>query len=146
MKRLALVGFLLFALTSCAGKENFTSLADGPCSANQKSAITEHVSAQLQAFAKEDWKKAFSFSSKSFQSTFTLDDFTAIIENDYSVLVSNQGYTFGQCSISNEEILQGVEIKLPNSTAAITYQLSVEEQQLGIIAARFTNPEDALAA
>ena len=133
------------SMTACASEETLESLADGPCTAEQKIAITGHISSQLQAFAKEDWKKAFSYSSPSFQGTFSLEDFTTIITNDYSVLVSNQGYSFGQCSISGEEILQSVEIELPNSTADITYQLSVENTKLGIIAARFSNPEDVLA-
>jgi len=146
MKRLLLIGALALSLTSCGSTATFDSLADGPCTANQKIAVTAHVSYQLQAFANEDWEKAFSYSSPTFQSTFSLEDFTTIITSDYTVLVSNQGYSFGECSISNEEILQGVEINLPNSTAAITYQLSIENTKLGIIAARFSNPEDALAA
>jgi predicted component of type VI protein secretion system len=146
MKRLLLICALALSLTSCASTATFDSLADGPCTANQKIAVTAHVSSQLQAFANEDWEKAFSYSSPSFQSTFSLDDFTGIITSDYTVLVSNQGYSFGECLISNEAILQGVEIRLPNSSAAITYQLSIENTKLGIIAARFSNPEDALAA
>jgi hypothetical protein len=145
MRKVALVGLLVVSLTACSSKGNFESLADGPCTTEQRIAITGHISSQLQAFANEDWKKAFSYSSPSFQGTFTLEDFTTIITNDYSVLVSNQGYDFGECSISNEEILQAVEIELPNSTADITYQLSVENTKLGIIAARFSNPEDVLA-
>ena len=146
MKKAALVGFLLITLTACANKDSLEVLSDGPCTANQKNIITSHISSQLQAFANEDWNKAFTYSSPSFQETFTLEDFTTIITSDYSVLVSNQGYSFGECSILNEEILQAVEIKLPNSTADITYQLSVENTKLGIIAARFSTPDDFLPA
>ena len=146
MKKVAFVGLLLLLLSGCASKEVFESLADGPCTAKQKSAITTHVTSQLQAFANEDWEEAFTYSSPSFQEVFTVELFTAIIKNEYSVLVSNLGYSFGECSISNEEILQSVKIELPNSTSAITYQLSVENTKLGINAARFSTPGDFLAA
>lgn len=92
--------------------------------------------------ADEDWEEAYSFAAASFQKVITLEDFKTIIESDYSVLVSNQGYSFGNCAIAGEEIAQLVNITLPNSSASITYVLSVEEEKIGIVAARFSTPED----
>ena len=96
--------------------------------------------------ANEDWPKAYSFAAQSFQKIISIEDFQLIIEGDYPVLVSNQGYSFGNCTISGEEISQLVNIKLPNSSSSITYVLSVEEEKIGIVAARFSTPEDIQSA
>ena len=146
MKRLLLVGLLLLSLTGCSSQSGFKALKDGPCSKSQAAAVSHHISAQLQAMADEDWKSAYSFAAKSFQQTFKLEEFSAIIESDYPVLVSNQGYSFGNCTISGEEISQLVNIELPNSSSSITYMLSVEEEKIGIVAARFSTPEDIQSA
>jgi hypothetical protein len=146
MERFTVLILLLLSLTACSSNQAFELLSDGQCSVTQKSEITSNISSQLQAFAKENWEGAYSYSSESFRQTFSVRDFTAIITDDYSVLVSNQGYSFGLCSISNREIFQAVEIDLPNSSVSIIYQLTVEKKKLGIVAARFSSPEDSLNA
>jgi predicted component of type VI protein secretion system len=146
MKRSLLVGLLLLSLTGCSSQSGFKALEDGPCSKAQATKVSQHVSSQLQAMANEDWEDAYSFAAGSFQKVITLEDFRTIIESDYSVLVSNQGYSFGNCTISGEEIAQLVNIELPNSSASITYVLSVEEEKIGIVAARFSTPEDIQSA
>ena len=146
MKRVLLVGALLLCLTSCSSENNFQALADGPCSKDQAQQVSQHISGQLQAMANEDWPKAYSFAAQSFQKIISIEDFQLIIEGDYPVLVSNQGYSFGNCTISGEEISQLVNIKLPNSSSSITYVLSVEEEKIGIVAARFSTPEDIQSA
>ena len=145
MKYVAALAALIF-LTGCSSQSGFAALEDGPCSKSQAKLVSQHVSSQLQAMADEDWEEAYSFAAKSFQETFKLEEFSAIIESDYSVLVSNQGYSFGNCAISGEEIAQLVNIELPNSSASITYVLSVEEEKIGIVAARFSTPEDIQSA
>jgi cephalosporin hydroxylase len=92
--------------------------------------------------ANEDWKKAYTYAAPSFQKVFALKEFQQIIEGDYPVLVSNQGYSFGACAISGAEISQVVKIQLPSTSSSITYTLSVEEEKIGIIAARFSTPEE----
>lgn len=142
MKRVALVGLLLLSLTSCARQESFQSLADGPCSKGQAKQVSQHISAQLQAMADEDWLKAYTYAAPSFQKAITVEDFQIIIEGDYPVLISNQGYSFGNCTISGSEFSQVVKIELPNNSASITYALSVEEEKIGIVAARFSTEEE----
>jgi len=142
MKRSLFVGLLLLSLSGCSSQSGFQALEDGPCSKSQSAAVSQHVSSQLQAMADEDWLKAYTYAAPSFQKVISVEDFQLIIEGDYSVLVSNQGYSFGNCTISGEEISQLVNIELPNSSASITYVLSVEEEKIGIVAARFSTPED----
>jgi len=142
MKRSLLIGLLLLSLSGCSSQSTFQALEDGPCSGSQAKQVSQHVSSQLQAMADEDWLKAYTYAAPSFQKAISVEDFQIIIEGDYSVLVSNQGYTFGACSISGEEISQLVNIELPNSSTSITYVLSVEEENIGIVAARFSTPED----
>ena len=146
MKRSLLVGLLLLSLTGCSGQSTFQALEDGPCSKAQAKQVSQHISSQLQAMADEDWLKAYTFAAPSFQKAISVEDFQIIIEGDYSVLVSNQGYTFANCSISGAEISQVVNIELPNSSSSITYVLSVEEEKIGIVAARFSTPEDFQSA
>jgi hypothetical protein len=146
MKRSLFVALLLLSLTGCSGQSGFKALEDGPCDKGQSKQVSEHVSSQLQAMADEDWMKAYSYAAPSFQKVITVEDFQLIIEGDYSVLISNQGYSFGNCTISGEEISQLVNIELPNSSSSITYVLSVEEEKIGIVAARFSTPEDIQSA
>jgi len=142
MKPQLLVGTLLLALTGCSTESGFKNLADGPCSKGQAKQVSQHISGQLQAMASEDWKKAYTYAAPSFQKVFALKEFQQIIEGDYPVLVSNQGYSFGTCAISGAEISQVVKIELPSTSSSITYTLSVEEEKIGIVAARFSTPEE----
>jgi hypothetical protein len=142
MKRLLIVGALLLSLTSCSSEKSFQTLADGPCSKGQAKQVSQHISGQLQAMADEDWLKAYTFAADSFQKVITIEDFQIIIEGDYPVLVSNQGYSFSTCTVSGPEISQVVKIDLPSTSSSITYTLSVEDKKLGIIAARFSTPNE----
>ena len=130
----AFIAISLFAalLTGCAQKPAFEELADGPCTGAQVELIDQHISAQIDALAKRDWKQAYSFASEDFQERVGVDQFIAIIESQYVMLINNQGYQFNQCDIAAGMIMQEVGVRSGDEVFNLTYRLSVTDNALGV--------------
>lgn len=122
-------------LTGCAQQAAFEELADGPCTGAQTELIDKHISGQIDALAKRDWKQAYSFASEDFQEGVGLDRFTEIIDSQYAMLINNQGYQFNKCTISGGTIVQEVGVRGVEEVFSLTYRLSVNGSTLGIEAA-----------
>jgi len=122
-------------LTGCAQKPAFEEIADGPCTGAQVKLIDQHISAQIDAIAEREWKLAYSFASEDFQVRVGVDQFIKIIESQYAVLISNQGYQFNQCTIAGGMIVQEVGVRSAEEVSNLTYRLSVNGSTLGIEAA-----------
>ena len=122
-------------LTGCAQPAAFEKLADGPCTDAQVKLIDQHISAQIDAIAKREWKLAYSFASEDFQVRVGVDQFIEIIEAQYAVLINNQGYQFNQCTIAGGAIVQEVGVSSEGEVSDLTYRLSVNGVTLGIEAA-----------
>ena len=123
---------MVFLLSSCSQKAAFEELADGGCSSEQKKLVEAHISSQIDALAKKDWKLAYSFASPGFRSGVEIDQFTFIIEAQYGMLVDNEGYEFGACTIANEKITQRIAVTSNAEITNLTYILSVEKEVLGV--------------
>jgi hypothetical protein len=113
----------------------FGELIDGPCSKSQATLIGRHVTGQLTAISKKDWKVAYSFAAKSFQNSISEAEFAMIIESSYGLLITNKGYAFQDCEIFDGEVLQVVLIQDDLREVVYGYQLSYVDGQLGIVAA-----------
>ncbi len=114
----------------------FGELRDGPCSKSQLTLVSRHVSGQLSAISKRDWKSAYSFAAKSFQASISEAEFAMIIESSYGLLISNKGFAFQECAIFNGEIMQGLVIQDDLQEILYGYQLSYIDNRLGIVGAR----------
>ena len=118
--------------TGCSQKAAFENLADGPCTSAQAKLIDQHISGQIDALAKKDWKLAFSYASPDFQKNVGIDQFTLIIGTQYLMLVENQGYRFNKCAIAGKAIMQEVEVTSGTEIFNLTYSLSVSGSTLGV--------------
>ena len=132
MKHLAAAIVLVLVLSGCSQKAAFEELSDGACTDAQGQLVEAHISAQIDAIAKEDWESAYSFASESFRSLVKLDQFIFVIGSQYVMLVENQGYIFSECAIANSEVTQQVEVKDESGLTNLTYTLSVKELTLGV--------------
>ena len=132
MKHLAAAIVLVLVLSGCSQKAAFEELSDGACTDAQGQLVEAHISAQIDAIAKEDWESAYSFASESFRSLVKLDQFIYVIGSQYVMLVENQGYIFSECAIANSEVTQQVEVKDESGLTNLTYTLSVKELTLGV--------------
>ena len=132
MKHWAAAIVMVLMLGGCAQKAAFEELSDGACNKAQGQLVEAHISAQIDAIAKEDWESAYSFASESFRSLVKLDQFIFVIGSQYEMLIENQGYVFSECAIINSEVTQQVEIKDESGLNNLTYTLSVKELTLGV--------------
>ena len=119
-------------LSGCSQKTAFEELSDGACTDAQGQLVEAHISSQIDAIAKEDWESAYSFASESFRSLVKLDQFIFVIDTQYGMLIENQGYVFGGCTIAKRQVIQQVEVKARSGLSNLTYTLSVKELTLGV--------------
>ena len=129
-----IVGVLvaLVSLTACAQTPAFEELADGRCNSKESGLVQEHISGQITALSKEDWKSAYSYAAPGFRKAVSIDQFTFIIGTQYQMLINNQGVEFGLCDIANKDINQVVIVTSENEIFELTYSLSFDGQALGI--------------
>ena len=134
----------LASLTACAQTTTleesapFEELADGSCNSAEGRLVQEHISGQIAALSKEDWKSAYSFAAPGFQENVGLDQFIFVITSQYQMLINNQGVEYGACDIANKEITQEVSVISENQSYKLIYSLSVMGQKLGIESASMT--------
>ena len=146
MKHLTAAIVMVLMLSGCAQKAAFEELTDGPCTKAQGQLAEAHISAQIDAIAKEEWESAYSFASPFFKSSVGLDQFIFIIGTQYEMLVKNQGYVFNRCTIVNNQITQQVGVKNKSGLANLTYTLSVKESTLGVESALLDSADTELDA
>ena len=132
MKPLIAIITMVLLLSGCSQKAAFEKLSDGACTEAQGQLVEAHISAQIDAIAKEDWESAYSFASESFRSLVKLDQFIFVIDTQYGMLIENQGYVFGGCTIAKRQVIQQVEVKARSGLSNLTYTLSVKELTLGV--------------
>ena len=123
---------MVLLLSGCSQKAAFEELSNGACTDAQGQLVEAHISAQIDAIAKEDWESAYSFASESFRSLVKLDQFIYVIETQYGMLIENIGYVFSDCTIVKNQVIQQVEVKANNGLSNLTYMLSVKESTLGV--------------
>lgn len=133
-------------LTGCAQPAAFEKLADGPCTGAQAELVDQHISGQIDSLAKGDWETAYSFASADFQARVEVEQFIAIIDSQYAMLINNQGYQFNQCTIAAGMIMQEVGVRGEEEVFNLTYRLSVNESTLGVEAAVINGVADQLSA
>jgi hypothetical protein len=139
----------LISLTACAQTSTveesapFEELADGSCNSSESRLVEEHISGQITALSKEDWKSAYSYAAPGFQKTVGLDQFIFVITSQYQMLINNQGVEYGACDIANKEITQEVSVRSESELIYLSYSLSSNNGSLGIEAASilFAQPD-----
>jgi hypothetical protein len=130
-KSIAMIAAALF-LSGCSQASPLEDLADGSCNSALVDLVDSHISGQIDALAENDWVLAHSFASDDFQSNVSVDDFTLIIGNQYSMLLENQGYQFTECTVAGSRITQEVKVQSGEQEFSLTYTLSVNGSRLGV--------------
>ena len=132
MRRLIAGCLVAVLVTGCSQKAPFEELADGPCNSAQEELVNQHISGQINALEKQDWKFAYTFASANFRGQVSLNQFIYVIGSQYSMLIENQGYSFDKCTLSASELTQEVSVTSRGRDYNLTYELSVNEEILGI--------------
>ena len=146
--RLLAAGFLTTSLllVGCASSPiSNQATTNGKCAVEQKISVTDHISSQISAFEQKNWDAAYSYASNSFQKNINLDDFQAIILNQYPFLINNSGYTFGDCTSNADGTFQNITITSKSQTYELIYNLILEDGELGILAARVLSASENVA-
>ena len=146
MRRLIAGCLIALLTTGCSQKAPFEELADGPCTSAQEELVNQHISGQINALAKQDWKLAYTFASANFRGQVSLNQFIYVIGSQYSMLIENQGYSFVKCTLAANEITQEVSVTSRGRDYNLTYELSVNEVILGIESAIIGEAETGLSA
>jgi hypothetical protein len=126
---------LSLLLSACSNPSPFTKLSDGTCSRQQKEQVADHISGQIKALAAANFEGAYKYAAKSFQQNVDLEQFSLIISNQYQMLMTYQDYTFGDCLVEQETLVQDVDVVSKNGNFTLSYQLSFEENKLGVLGA-----------
>jgi hypothetical protein len=126
---------LSLLLSACSNPSPFTKLSDGTCSRQQKEQVADHISGQIKALAAANFEGAYKYAAKSFQQNVDLEQFSLIISNQYQMLMTYQDYTFGDCLVEQETLVQDVDVVSKNGNFTLSYQLSFEEDKLGVLGA-----------
>lgn len=141
MRRIVAICAMVLLLGSCSQKAAFEELADGVCSSEQKKLVEAHISSQIDALAKKDWKLAYSYASPGFRTGVAIEQFVFIIGAQYRMLVDNEGYEFGACTIASKKLVQEVAVTSNAEITNLTYILSVDKQVLGVDSATASQPK-----
>ncbi|MCX6443041.1 MAG: DUF4864 domain-containing protein [Actinobacteria bacterium] len=144
MRRLIALCVLVVLLSGCSQKAAFDELADGACSSEQAQLVDKHISAQIDAMAKDDWKLAYSLASPNFRSNVGIDQFIFVVSTQYGMLIDNQGYRFNSCTIANKKITQDVAVSSNSEVFNLSYSLSVDGEVLGVEASSITASDSKL--
>ena len=105
------------------------------CSAKQQSLIQSHITGQINALAKSDWEGAYSFAALSFQKAVPLDLFKETIKSQYVFLVFNDGFGFGSCKVTKSGFSQLVTVDYHGVKHILSYDLTLVDKRLGVVAA-----------
>jgi len=115
------------------------------CNKSQQSLVKKHITQQITALANSDWKRAYSYSAKSFQSSITVDQFKEIIESGYLFLTENGNLTFGACRNSKNTFYQLLTVDSMGAKYELAYNLTLVGKRLGIVAVGGVKPPSELA-
>ena len=141
-----LITALTFFLTGCTGSNlAFEDITDGLCSSEQSQLIEKHISGQIKALADQNWKKAYSFAAPSFQEVVSIQRFEEIIQNEYEMIINNDGFKFTACSIAENKFNQVVVLTSKGDEFKLLYRLTFESGRLGVEAATAAPAEPEIA-
>ena len=118
----------------------------GACSQREKIAVKKHITGQISALGKSNWQSAYNYAALAFQQTVPLDYFKEIITKQYFYLISNDGYTFGDCTNTPDGINQFLTVNYHGAKRILLYGLTVVDKRLGIAGASEAKTPTGVAA
>jgi uncharacterized protein YcfL len=135
---------LALLLSGCSSPSPLEVLENGNCTDGQKVLVEKHISSQIAAISAQDFVSAYSFAAPTFRASIELEQFELIIKAQYQVLISNQGFTFGNCLVEDSQFRQEVEVNGALQDAKLAYVLEVDQLKLGVLAVSILRNETDL--
>jgi len=133
---------LTISLSGCAGGNlAFEEIKDGFCSEKQEQLIEKHITGQINALSDQNWKKAYGFAAPSFQEIVSIQRFEEIIQNEYEMIINNDGFKFTACNIAENKFNQVVVLTSKGNEFKLLYRLTFESGRLGVEAATAATAE-----
>lgn len=133
MKILIFITTLLL-VSGCASSEQAETASIGPCNSDQKVVVSDHISSQIDAIEKLDFKKAYTYAAQSFQDSVSLAQFESVVTRQYQMLITNNGYSFTDCVAETGYYIQSVRVKTNSGEIDLTYRLTLIDKRLGVVA------------
>ena len=130
--------FLLVALipiSACGSTNEPVNQANRSCNVIEKDEVKSHISNQIEAIARLDWEKAYSFAAQSFRDGITLDQFARVIQRQYQVIIINDSYSFSNCTIKDGVFNQEVNFETMAGQYLLNYRLSKVNNKFGVVGA-----------
>ena len=131
-------------ISSCSSPAVVEKL--GSCSNERKVIVKKHISGQINAIADSDWRGAYSYAAASFQDVVSLAQFKAVINKQYLFLVFNNGINFGDCKNTEAGINQIVSVDFQGKKITLSYDLTLIDKRLGVVAANEIEQTDPVPA
>lgn len=110
------------------------------CTEDERAAMEEVVRDQLAAFSAGDFAAARDLASETFRAGIDLDDFEALITEEYPVVLADTDPAFGRCAATDPGGLLEVAVSGPDGVAELVYLLVREDGRWAIEAAQYTTP------
>ncbi|HRD21826.1 MAG TPA: DUF4864 domain-containing protein [Candidatus Nanopelagicus sp.] len=133
MRILTLIATLLL-ISGCASGDQEETASIGPCNSDQKVVVSDHISSQIDAIEKLDFKKAYTYAAQSFQDSVSLAQFESVVTRQYQMLITNNGYSFTDCVAEEGYYIQSVRVKTNSGEIDLTYRLTLIDKRLGVVA------------
>jgi len=143
VKILIVIAISALILSSCAPAAVEETL--GSCSKDRRVVVKKHISNQINAISDGNWQRAYSYAAASFQESVSIDLFKALITKQYKFLISNDGLTFGMCTNTDQGINQIVVIDFQGKKRTLSYDLTLIDERLGVVAATENMPTNEVA-
>lgn len=122
----------LLLLTGCSRQSESRQAELGECSRQEKDLVSDHISGQISALEKLDFKKAYTYASEDFQKSLTLEQFESVISRQYQMLISNDEYSFTDCQSEIDYFIQDVIVQSLSGKTVLRYRLSLVDKRLGV--------------
>ena len=133
MRILTLIATLLL-ISGCASGDQEETASIGPCNSDQKVVVSDHISSQIDAIEKLDFKKAYTYAAQSFQDSVSLAQFESVVTRQYQMLITNNGYSFTDCVAEAGYYIQTVNVATNSGEIDLTYRLTLIDKRLGVVA------------
>lgn len=124
----------LLLVGGCASGDQELKASIGPCNSDQKVVVSDHISSQIDAIEKLDFKKAYTYAAQSFQDSVSLAQFESVVTRQYQMLITNNGYSFTDCVAEEGYYIQSVRVKTNSGEIDLTYRLTLIDKRLGVVA------------
>ena len=128
------IAISLLLLTACSRQSGSTQPELGLCSSDQQVVVSDHISGQISAIEKLDFKKAYTYAAQSFQDSVSLAQFESVVTRQYQMLITNNGYSFTECLAEAGYYIQSVSVDTNSGEIDLTYRLTLIDKRLGVVA------------